>query len=150
MGREKAQADRGVCQEGGKGNAAAEKKSATMLLLTFMIAAGALTGEAFYGVEAAILAVLDEISLGGNLLKTYSFGGPLPGWQGFVNINLALGVIVYVLFRKAGIIGGGSGENLPEAKETTSKVPSPLGPLESRAGGTEKSASKRKSQQLHG
>ena len=111
-----------------EGNAAAEKKSARMLLLTFMIAAGALTGEAFYGVEAAILAVLDEISLGGDLLKTYSWW-PIARLAGFVIINLALGIIVYVLFRKAGIIGGGSGENLPEAKETAPKVPS-LVPLD--------------------
>ena len=32
-----------------------------MLLFTFMIAAGALTGEAFFGVESAILAVSDEL-----------------------------------------------------------------------------------------
>ena len=94
-----------------------------MLLLTFMIAAGALTGEAFYGVEAAILAVLDEISLGGELLKTYSWW-PLARLAGFVIINVLLGIIVYVLFRKAGIIGGGSNENPPETKAETPKVPS--------------------------
>ena len=106
-----------------EGNAAAEKKSARMLLLTFMIAAGALTGEAFYGVEAAILAVLDEISLGGELLKTYSWW-PFARLAGFVIINVVLGMIVYVLFRKAGIIGGGSNETPPETKATTPKVPS--------------------------
>ena len=106
-----------------EGNAAAEKKSARMLLLTFMIAAGALTGEAFYGVEAAILAVLDEISLGGDLLKTYSWW-PLARLAGFVIINVLLGMIVYVLFRKAGIIGGGSNENPPKTKAETPKVPS--------------------------
>ena len=106
-----------------EGNAAAEKKSARMLLLTFMIAAGALTGEAFYGVEAAILAVLDEISVGGELLKTYSWW-PFARLAGFVIINVVLGMIVYVLFRKAGIIGGGSNETPPETKATTPKVPS--------------------------
>ena len=32
-----------------------------MLLMTFMIAAGALTGEAFFGVESAVFAVTDEL-----------------------------------------------------------------------------------------
>ena len=44
-----------------EGSAASEKSRALMLLFTFMIAAGALTGEAFFGVESAILAVTDEI-----------------------------------------------------------------------------------------
>jgi hypothetical protein len=46
-----------------EGSAAAEKSRALMLLFTFMIAAGALTGEAFFGVESAILAVSDEIEV---------------------------------------------------------------------------------------
>ena len=44
-----------------EGSAASEKSRALMLLFTFMVAAGALTGEAFFGVEAAILAVSDEL-----------------------------------------------------------------------------------------
>ena len=44
-----------------EGSAASEKSRALRLLFTFMIAAGALTGEAFFGVESAILAVTDEI-----------------------------------------------------------------------------------------
>ena len=44
-----------------EGSAASEKSRALMLLCTFMIAAGALTGEAFFGVESAILAVSDEL-----------------------------------------------------------------------------------------
>ena len=43
-----------------EGSAASEKSRALMLLFTFMVAAGALTGEAFFGVESAILAVSDE------------------------------------------------------------------------------------------
>ncbi len=43
-----------------EGSAAAEQKRALMLMMTFMIAAGALTGEAFFGVEAAVFAVVDE------------------------------------------------------------------------------------------
>ena len=86
-----------------------------MLLLTFMIAAGALTGEAFYGVEAAILAVLDEISVGGEVLKLYSWW-PYARLAGFVIINVALGMAVYVLFRMAGIIGGGGSNATPPKK----------------------------------
>jgi len=44
-----------------EGSAASEKSRALMLLFTFMVAAGALTGEAFFGVEAAVLAVSDEL-----------------------------------------------------------------------------------------
>ncbi|MDP6662423.1 MAG: OPT/YSL family transporter, partial [Candidatus Thalassarchaeaceae archaeon] len=44
-----------------EGSSASEKSRALMLLFTFMIAAGALTGEAFFGVESAILAVSDEL-----------------------------------------------------------------------------------------
>ena len=44
-----------------EGAAASEKSRALMLLFTFMVAAGALTGEAFFGVESAVLAVTDEL-----------------------------------------------------------------------------------------
>ena len=44
-----------------EGSAASEKSRALMLLFTFMVAAGALTGEAFFGVESAVLAVTDEL-----------------------------------------------------------------------------------------
>tara|TARA_B100001123_G_scaffold34453_1_gene35729 strand:- start:712 stop:3084 length:2373 start_codon:yes stop_codon:yes gene_type:complete len=82
-----------------EGSAAAEKRGAQMLLFTFMIAAGALTGEAFYGVEAAILAVLDESALGTNSWWPYA------RIAGFILINVLLGALVYALFRSAGIIG---------------------------------------------
>ena len=77
-----------------------------MLLLTFMIAAGALTGEAFYGVESAVLAVLDES------FKQESWW-PYARISSLFIINLIVGSLIYVLFRRAGIIGkggGGSGE----------------------------------------
>jgi uncharacterized membrane protein YgcG len=73
-----------------------------MLLFTFMIAAGALTGEAFYGVEAAVLAVLDEQSIGA---QSWWPAGRLIG---FLLLNVILGFIIYLLFRSAGIIGVGS------------------------------------------
>jgi uncharacterized oligopeptide transporter (OPT) family protein len=88
-----------------EGSAAAEKRGAQLLLFTFMIAAGALTGEAFYGVESAILAVVDE-SLG------HHGWWPYARLVGFVMINVIVGAMIYVLFRKAGIIGqdgGGDG-----------------------------------------
>jgi uncharacterized oligopeptide transporter (OPT) family protein len=85
-----------------EGSAAAEKRGAQMLLFTFMIAAGALTGEAFYGVESAILAVVDE-SLG------HHGWWPFARLVGFVMINVIVGAMIYVLFRKAGIIGGDGG-----------------------------------------
>ena len=44
-----------------EGSAASEKSRALMLLFTFMVAAGALTGEAFFGVESAVMAVTDEL-----------------------------------------------------------------------------------------
>ena len=91
-----------------EGGPAAEKKSAQMLLLTFMIAAGALTGEAFYGVEAAILAVLDGLEVSGQSLSLYSWW-PFARLGGFVMINVMLGVLIYALFSKAGIIGDGPG-----------------------------------------
>ncbi|MBR79845.1 MAG: hypothetical protein CMA88_03560 [Euryarchaeota archaeon] len=92
-----------------QGSSAAEKRGAQMLLFTFMIAAGALTGEAFYGVEAAILAVLDESTLGGGSWWPYV------RLAGFVLINVLLGALVYGLFRSAGIIGANSGGSEPPA-----------------------------------
>tara|TARA_Y100000588_G_scaffold354987_1_gene409745 strand:- start:29 stop:2410 length:2382 start_codon:yes stop_codon:yes gene_type:complete len=103
-----------------EGSAAAEKRSAQMLLFTFMIAAGALTGEAFYGVEAAILAVLDESALGGNSWWPYA------RLVGFVLINVLLGALVYGLFRSAGIIGpnrGGRNPPTPPRSRPVAKRP---------------------------
>jgi uncharacterized oligopeptide transporter (OPT) family protein len=84
-----------------EGSAHAEKKRAFMLLTTFMIAAGALTGEAFFGVESAVLAVIDELpiadSLGANYWMVRLFG--------FVAINFVLFAGLYYLFKRAGIFG---------------------------------------------
>ena len=107
-----------------EGGPAAEKKSAQMLLLTFMIAAGALTGEAFYGVEAAVLAVLDGIEVGGQALSLYSWW-PYARLGGFVMINLMLGFLIYALFSKAGIIGrGGPGGGPPKSTRASRPVKS--------------------------
>ncbi|MDC0040660.1 OPT/YSL family transporter [Candidatus Poseidoniales archaeon] len=88
-----------------EGAGAAEKKRALMLLFTFMIAAGALTGEAFYGVEAAILAALDESKIG--TIDNW----PTIRFAGFLILNLLLGLIIYALFRQAGILGSSGDGN---------------------------------------
>ena len=103
-----------------EGSAAAEKRGAQMLLLTFMIAAGALTGEAFYGVESAILAVVDE-SLG------HHGWWPYARLVSFVLINVVVGTLIYVLFRKAGIIGQGGDGN--------GKSPEPSGVMDAELAG---------------
>ena len=43
------------------GSNEAEKQRALILLSTFMVAAGLLTGEAFFGTESSILSFLDTI-----------------------------------------------------------------------------------------
>ena len=108
-----------------EGGAAAEKKSAQMLLFTFMIAAGALTGEAFYGVEAAILAVLDGTGIADNSWW------PIARISGFILINFTLGATVYALFRSAGILGPrGSGKNPPSNPMTKNPSPAQKGVMD--------------------
>ena len=144
-----------------EGSAASEKSRALMLLFSFMVAAGMLTGEAFFGVEAAILAVSDELEIEQEYLPdswtedtyldemlgaedddfTHVLGyaisritsdiddgkepsceifpdsvictetmsikswWPQARFAGFLLVNLALGALIYVLFKAAGIIG---------------------------------------------
>jgi hypothetical protein len=150
-----------------EGTAAAEKSRALMLLFTFMVAAGALTGEAFFGVESAVLAVADEVEyeetyspdswmddtfldevLGvetsdysavdnyaiSQNSQAASKNNPIPCTESdgiwtctepmsmksswpmvrmgiFLAVNLALAGAIYVLFKKAGIIGGDDGSS---------------------------------------
>ena len=84
-----------------EGSEKAEKARAMLLLMSFMIAAGALMGEAFFGVESAILAVVDELSIATSLGSAYW----IVRLVGFVAINLALFAGVYYLFKRAGIFG---------------------------------------------
>ena len=84
-----------------EGSEKAEKARAMLLLMSFMIAAGALMGEAFFGVESAILAVVDELSIATSLGSAYW----IVRLVGFVVINLALFAGVYYLFKRAGIFG---------------------------------------------
>ena len=109
-----------------EGNKEAERTRAIMLLGTFMLAAGMLTGEAFLGVESAVFAVVDELPTGesvptfdgetpvlgpdGNPIMEEQVLGDL-GWYpyarfgSFLGMNILLGLGIYLLFRKAGIIG---------------------------------------------
>jgi hypothetical protein len=81
----------------------AEKQRALILLGTFMVAAGLLTGEAFFGTESSILSFID--SLWGT-----EFGSSL-NWHfarlaSFMILNVVIGLVIYWLFKRAGIIGG--------------------------------------------
>ena len=90
-----------------EGNSAAEKKRALILLTTFMIAAVALTGEAFFGVEAAVLAVVDELPA---VVDIFGSAYWIVRLVGFTIINLIIFGGLYTLFRKAGIFGQQSAE----------------------------------------
>ncbi len=88
-----------------EGTVVAEKKRALILLGTFMVAAGLLTGEAFFGTESSILSFIDSV-------WSPDFGSSLE-WHiarlaGFVFLNVAIGFLIYVLFKRAGVIGGQS------------------------------------------
>ena len=86
-----------------EGTVVAEKQRALILLGTFMVAAGLLTGEAFFGTESSILSFIDS-------LMSPEFGSSLT-WHfvrlaGFVMLNVLIGYIIFYLFRRAGVIGG--------------------------------------------
>ncbi len=86
-----------------EGTVVAEKKRALILLGTFMVAAGLLTGEAFFGTESAILSFIDS-------LWPASFGGSF-AWHAirltlFILINVVTGYLIYLLFKRAGVFGG--------------------------------------------
>ena len=86
-----------------EGTVIAEKQRALILLGTFMVAAGLLTGEAFFGTESSILSFIDS-------LWSASFGGSL-SWHfvrliSFILLNVIIGGGIYLLFKRAGVIGG--------------------------------------------
>jgi hypothetical protein len=135
-----------------EGAVVAEKRRALILLGTFMIAAGLLTGEAFFGTESSVFAFVDTIGFeppsfgqeeidGVMATVMTDVGNPsyvdrwfsnsaAPGcelyegvgkgecgsiigssWQylrlfGFLALNVILGWLIFVLFKRAGIIGG--------------------------------------------
>jgi len=90
-----------------EGSAQAESRSALILLTTFMIAAGALTGEAFFGVESAILAVIDELPIADSFGSSYWIARLV----GFTLINIIIFGGIYWLFKRAGIFGQSAAES---------------------------------------
>ncbi len=111
-----------------EGTVIAEKQRALILLGTFMIAAGGLTGEAFLGTENSILGFLDAQwmpqmdPLTGQKMADGNLQGLFGTADGFVNsttwyairlasfvtINVLVGLGIYKLFKRAGVVGGGS------------------------------------------
>ena len=82
-----------------------------------MVAAGLLTGEAFFGTESSILSFIDSIWYDGagdprTVMGVKNF--PDSGaWYairmfGLILINVIVGVGIYLLFKRAGVIGGDS------------------------------------------
>ena len=100
------------------GATAAEKQRALILLSTFMVAAGLLTGEAFFGTESSILSFIDSLWIATPDNETGTFFGidefsSSVQWYigrmvGFIGLNLAIGGGIYYLFKRAGVIGGES------------------------------------------
>jgi hypothetical protein len=94
-----------------KGSTEAEKQRALILLSTFMVAAGLLTGEAFFGTESSILSFID--TLVDDPFATSWYIGRLVG---FVLLNVTIGALIYWLFKRAGVIGSGGEDAILEAE----------------------------------
>ena len=93
------------------GSNEAEKQRALILLSTFMVAAGLLTGEAFFGTESSILSFLDTI-----VPKPDSMAWYVGRLIGFVALNVSIGGLIYWLFKRAGVIGSGSEDAIIDAE----------------------------------
>ena len=85
-----------------EGAVVAEKQRALILLGTFMVAAGLLTGEAFFGTESSILSFID--SLWADDFRT-SIEWHIMRLGGFVLLNVLAGWGIYALFKRAGVLG---------------------------------------------
>ena len=85
------------------GATVAEKQRALLLLSTFMVAAGLLTGEAFFGTESSILSFVDTMVSNPDS-RTWYFAR----MGGFIGLNVLIGGGIYLLFKRAGVIGGDS------------------------------------------
>ncbi|MBT3971152.1 MAG: hypothetical protein HOE92_02910 [Euryarchaeota archaeon] len=96
-----------------KGASEAEKRRALILLGTYMVAAGLLTGEAFFGTESAVFAFIDTLGFATAMDPSIWYIVRLIGFIGF---NLILGGALYAVFKKAGIIGGVEEEKALEAE----------------------------------
>ena len=93
------------------GSNEAEKQRALILLGTFMIAAGLLTGEAFFGTESSILSFID--TLVPNPFSVTWYVGRL---LGFILLNVSIGALIYWLFKRAGVIGSGPENGILDAE----------------------------------
>ena len=86
-----------------EGATIAEKQRALLLLSTFMVAAGLLTGEAFFGTESSILSFVDTLVKDPDSTTWY-----FTRMGGFIGLNVLIGGGIYLLFKRAGVIGGDS------------------------------------------
>ena len=98
-----------------EGTTVAEKQRALILLGTFMVAAGLLTGEAFFGTESSILSFIDSLwyeadGSGKTVLGVENFPDSMAWYgirmAGLILINVVVGYVIYALFKRAGVIGG--------------------------------------------
>ena len=100
-----------------EGTTVAEKQRALILLSTFMVAAGLLTGEAFFGTESSILSFVDSLwyddeGMPATIMGVENFPNS-SAWYGIrmaslILINVVVGAAIYYLFKRAGVIGGES------------------------------------------
>ena len=86
-----------------EGQTAAEKARALALLGTFMVAAGLLTGEAFFGTESSILSFIDSV-LDPQVANSRMWWALRMGM--LIGLNVIIGGAIFLLFRAAGVIGG--------------------------------------------
>jgi hypothetical protein len=77
-----------------------------------MVAAGLLTGEAFFGTESSILSFIDSL-FSEKFVTSWTWYVLRMG--GFVAINVMVGAMIYFLFKRAGVIGGESNDAILEA-----------------------------------
>jgi hypothetical protein len=94
------------------GTTVAENQRALILLGTFMVAAGLLTGEAFFGTESSILSFIDSL-FSDTFVNSWTWYWLRMG--GFIAINVFVGAMIYFLFKRAGVIGGNSDDAILEA-----------------------------------
>ena len=104
----------------------AEKQRALILLSTFMVAAGLLTGEAFFGTESSILSFVDSLwydDAGARTIMGIENFADSGAWYAIrmtslILINVAVGAAIYYLFKRAGVIGGESASLKPEREQS--------------------------------
>ena len=104
-----------------EGSKNAERARALALLTTFMVGAGMLTGEAFFGTEGAIMSFIDtfgsspaQFDSAGIMISeaippivetTFGDSWPLVRLTSFILLNAGLAYLIYSLFRKIGVFG---------------------------------------------